>query len=43
MLSLEDAWVKAAVEHLTLEITYHSVRTKGEITVREVEPDYYGW
>jgi hypothetical protein len=22
MLSLEDAWIKAAIEHKTLEITY---------------------
>ena len=41
MLSLEDAWIKAAVEHRTLEITYFS-KTKDETTVREVEPDYYG-
>jgi len=42
MLSLEDAWIKAAVEHKTLEITYLSARTKGELTTREVEPDYCG-
>jgi hypothetical protein len=43
VLSLVDAWTKAAVEHKTLEITYYSGRTKGETTVREVEPDYCGW
>jgi predicted DNA-binding transcriptional regulator YafY len=43
VLSLVDAWIKAAVEHKTLEITYYSGRTKGETTTREVEPDYYGW
>ena len=43
MLPLRDAWIKAAVEHKTLTITYHSGRTKGENTVREVEPDYYGY
>jgi predicted DNA-binding transcriptional regulator YafY len=43
VLSLIDVWIKAAVEHKTLEITYHSGRTKGETTTREVEPDYYGW
>ena len=43
MLSLEDAWIKAAVEHKTLEITYYSGRTKQELTCREVEPDYVGW
>jgi predicted DNA-binding transcriptional regulator YafY len=42
MLSVIDAWIKAAVEHKTLEITYHSGRTKGETTCREVEPDYCG-
>lgn len=42
MLSLIDAWIKAAVEHRTLEIVYYSGRTKGQTTVREVEPDYCG-
>jgi len=42
-LTLRDAWVKAAVEHLTLKIRYHSARTKGQTTTREVEPDYYGY
>ena len=42
MLSLIDVWIKAAVEHKTLEITYYSGKTKEELTVREVEPDYYG-
>jgi predicted DNA-binding transcriptional regulator YafY len=42
LLSLEDAWIKAAVEHKTLEIEYHSARTRGELTVREVEPDFCG-
>lgn len=41
MISLIDAWIKAAVEHRTLEITYYS-KTKDETTVREVEPDFYG-
>lgn len=40
MLSLVDAWIKAAVEHKTLEITY--VDSKGKTSVREVEPDFYG-
>jgi predicted DNA-binding transcriptional regulator YafY len=43
MLSLKDSWIKAAIEHRTLTIRYHSGRTKGEYTVREVEPDYYGY
>ena len=42
MLSLTDAWVKASVEHKTLEITYYSGKTKKQTTFREVEPDYYG-
>ena len=42
MLSLFDAWIKAAVEHKTLAITYYSGKTKKQTTVREVEPDYYG-
>ena len=40
-MSLIDAWIKCSVEHKTLEIEYQS--QKGEITHREVEPDYYGW
>ena len=43
MLSLIDAWIKASVEHRTLEITYYSGKTKKQTLVREVEPDYYGW
>jgi len=42
MFTLQDAWIKAAVEHKTLRIWYYSTRTKGEITVREVEPDFLG-
>jgi predicted DNA-binding transcriptional regulator YafY len=42
MVSLEDAWIKAAVEHKTIEIRYCSNKTKGEVTVREVEPDFFG-
>ncbi len=41
-MNVEDAWIKAAVEHRILKIKYKS-KGKGEITVREVEPDYYGW
>lgn len=40
MVSLEDAWMKAAVEHKTIEIRYRD--TKGEVTLREVEPDFFG-
>jgi len=40
MLTLEDAWIKAAIEHKTLEITY--ISEKRETTIREVEPDYFG-
>jgi len=43
MFPLIDAWIKAAIEHKTLAITYYSGKTKKETTVREVEPDYYGW
>ena len=42
MLSLEDTWIKAAVEHRTMLITYFSGRTKREETDREIEPDYVG-
>jgi len=42
LLSLVDAWIKAAVEHKTLRIHYVSARTKGEFTIREVEPDFVG-
>jgi len=43
VLSLKDAWIKASVEHVTIELNYMSSRTKGEYTTREVEPDFYGW
>ena len=42
LLNLSDAWIKAAVEHVTLQISYYSARTKGQRTIREVEPDYFG-
>lgn len=42
MLSLIDAWIKAAVEHKTLRIHYFSARTKRVSTIREVEPDFIG-
>ena len=42
MLTIADAWIKAAVEHKTLQITYYN-QTKQETTVREVEPDFYGF
>ena len=41
-LDLIDAWIKAAVEHVTLKISYYSARTKGQASVREVEPDFFG-
>lgn len=43
MLSLVDAWIKAAVEHKTLRIRYFSARTKKGFTMRVVEPDFVGW
>ena len=39
-LSLRDTWVKAAIEHRTLNIRYYSGAIKNEITEREVEPDF---
>lgn len=42
MLTLIDAWIKAAIEKKTLEITYYSGKTKKEETIREVEPDFVG-
>ena len=42
MLSLKEAWIKAAVEHIVLTIEYFSARTKRELTRRAVEPDYVG-
>lgn len=40
--TLSDAWIKASVEHVTLQIAYYSDRTKNEFTIREVRPDFYG-
>ncbi len=39
-LSLRDTWVKAAIEHRTLNIRYYSGAIRDEITEREVEPDF---
>lgn len=41
-LSLEDTWIKAAVEHVVVKIKYYSGKTKHELTEREVEPDLIG-
>ena len=40
VLSIRDAWVKAAVEHRTLKIRYYSGAVKDEYSDREVEPDF---
>src|SRR3989338_10764021 len=42
MLSLEDTWIKASVEHRILTIKYFSARTKKEETDRDVEPYFVG-
>jgi len=42
MLSLEETWIKAAVEHRIINIDYFSSRTKQEHTNRDVEPDFVG-
>jgi len=41
-MDIIEAWIKAAVEQVVLKIIYKS-KTKGEITVREVVPDYVGY
>ncbi len=43
LMNHRDMWIKAAVEHVTLELAYYSGRTKKELSIREVEPDYFGW
>lgn len=42
MLNTREAWIKAAVEHHILEMQYYSGKTKREVTIREVEPDFVG-
>ena len=42
MLSLEETWIKAAVEHRIINIDYFSARTKREHTNRDIEPDFVG-
>lgn len=39
-LSLLDTWVKGAVEHQIIKISYYSGPIKNEVTEREVEPDF---
>jgi hypothetical protein len=41
-LELREAWVKASIEHRILRIRYFSKR-KREVTIREVEPDFFGY
>ena len=42
MLSLQETWIKAAVEHKIINIDYFSARTKMEDTNRDIEPDFIG-
>ena len=42
MLSLTDAWIKAAVEQKTLKIVYVKANSVHE-TIREVAPSFAGW
>ena len=41
-LTLEDAWIKAAVEHRLVTITYVNPETRLVYTKRDVRPDYVG-
>lgn len=41
-MNIEQLWIKAAVEHRCIEVTYWSGRTKKELTTRIVEPDFVG-
>ena len=36
-MNIKEAWIKAAIELVTLEIDYYSDRTKKEYSTREVE------
>ena len=42
MLSISDAWIKAAIEQRTLEIVYMKANAVHE-TIREVAPSFAGW
>jgi hypothetical protein len=42
MLSIADAWIKAAIEQRTLEIVYMKANAVHE-TIREVAPSFTGW
>jgi hypothetical protein len=41
-LTLEDAWIKAAVEHRLVTITYKNPETALVYTKRDVRPDWVG-
>lgn len=41
-MNIIEAWVKVAVEKKILRIKYFS-KTKSEVTIRDVEPDYIGY
>ncbi len=41
-LSLEDTWIKAAVEHRLVTVTYVNPETRLAYTKRDVRPDFVG-
>lgn len=41
-LTLEDAWIKAAVEHRLVTVTYVNPETRLVYTKRDIRPDYVG-
>ncbi|HLE97849.1 MAG TPA: hypothetical protein VI997_10800 [Candidatus Thermoplasmatota archaeon] len=41
-LSIEDAWIKAAVEHRLVTVTYLNPETRLVYTKRDVRPEFIG-
>lgn len=41
-LTIEDAWIKAAVEHRLVTVTYVNPETRLVYTKRDVRPDFVG-
>ncbi|MHB8605090.1 MAG: hypothetical protein ACYDCK_07500 [Thermoplasmatota archaeon] len=41
-LTLEDTWIKAAVEHRLVTVTYENPETRLVYTKRDIRPDYIG-
>lgn len=40
--TMRRLWIKAAVEHRVVRLEYHDPTTGGDVTTRDVDPDFIG-